>query len=80
MLTVIAVEKAKPREKSYRLADGKGLYLQVEKSGSKLWRFRYSFGGKENMLTFGAFPEVSLADAREKRDEARSRRVLRELR
>jgi hypothetical protein len=71
MLAVIAIEKAKPKEKPYRLSDGNGLYLQVEKNGSKLWRFRYFFSGKENMLTLGSFPEVSLADAREKRDDAR---------
>jgi hypothetical protein len=71
MLTVFAIENAKPREKVYRVSDGNVLALQVETNGSKLWRFRYRFGGKENMLTFGPFPQVGLAAAREKRDEAR---------
>lgn len=70
-LTLFSIEKAKPGEKSYKLSDGNGLALLIEPSGSKLWRFRYRFGGKENMLTFGAFPEVSLASARTKRDDAR---------
>ena len=53
------------------LADGFGLHLLVQPNGSKLWRFRYRFGGRANMLTFGAFPTISLAAARSKRDDAR---------
>jgi integrase len=71
MLSQFVLTNAKPREKPYKLTDGDGLSLIVQPNGSKLWRFRYRFGGKENMLTFGAFPEVSLADARERRTEAR---------
>jgi integrase len=71
VLTVFALEKAKPREKPYKLSDGGGLSLHVQPNGSKLWRFRYRFGGKENMLAFGPFPAVTLASAREKRDAAR---------
>lgn len=71
VLTVFAIEKAKPREKPYKLSDGNGLALLVQPNGSKLWRFRYRFGGKENMLTFGPFPAVTLASARRKRDDAR---------
>ncbi|WBU29622.1 Arm DNA-binding domain-containing protein [Rhodopseudomonas palustris] len=56
---------------SFRLSDGHGLSLQIEPTGSKLWRFRYRFAGKANMLSLGSFPDVSLAAAREKRDEAR---------
>jgi hypothetical protein len=70
VLTVFAIDKAKPTNKPYKLSDGQGLALLVEPNGSKLWRFRYRFAGKENMLTFGAYPEVSLADARDKRDAA----------
>jgi hypothetical protein len=53
------------------LSDGFGLHLLVQPNGSKLWRFRYRFGGRANMLTFGAFPTVSLATARSKREDAR---------
>lgn len=70
-LSHFAITKAKPQDKSFKLADGAGLYLLIEPSGSKLWRFRYRFAGRENMLTFGPFPAVSLGDAREKRDQAR---------
>jgi integrase len=70
-LTSLAVQNAKRKEKPYKLSDGSGLHLLVQSSGSKLWRFRYHFAGKENMLAFGSFPEVSLASARAKRDDAR---------
>lgn len=71
MLTALAIENAKPKEKPYKLSDGNGLHLLIPPSGSRLWRFRYRFGGKQLMLGLGAFPEVLLADARQKRDEAR---------
>lgn len=71
-LTLFAVQNAKPKEKPYKLSDGEGLHLLVQTNGSKLWRFRYQFGGKEKMLSLGTFPEISLASAREKRIEARS--------
>ncbi len=70
MLTVLAIEKLKPKEKPYKVSDGNQLSLIVEPAGAKLWRLRYTFGGKEKMLSLGSFPEVSLADARGKRDEA----------
>src|SRR3569832_1960185 len=70
-LSSFSVEKAKPREKAYKLSDGDGLHLLVSTQGSKLWRFRYRFGGQEKMLGFGTFPDVSLSEARDKRDEAR---------
>lgn len=65
------IRSAKPEDKAYKLTDGKGLFLLVHPNGSKYWRFRYRFGGKEKMLAFGVYPDVSLANAREKRDEAR---------
>jgi integrase len=71
MLSALAVENAKPREKAYFLTDGNGLHLMVTPQGSKLWRLRYRFGRKQNSLSLGSFPEVSLASARAKRDEAR---------
>lgn len=72
MLTKVAIDAAKPKAKPYKLTDGEGLHLQVETGGSKLWRFRYRFEGREKMLSFGAFPQVTLAQARKKRDDARS--------
>jgi integrase len=71
-LTQFAIINAKPSEKDYKLADGAGLHLLVQRNGSKLWRFRYKFAGRENMLTFGPFPATSLSSARTKRDEARA--------
>jgi integrase len=71
MLSALAVENAKPRDKQYILTDGNGLHLLVMPHGRKLWRLRYRFGGKQKMLSLGAFPEVSLASARSKRDDAR---------
>jgi integrase len=69
-LTLFAIQNAKPKEKPYKLSDGEGLHLLVQPNGSKLWRFRYQFALKEKMLSLGTFPEVSLASARTKRNEA----------
>jgi len=69
-LSSFAIERAKPKERPYKLSDGGGLHLLVNPNGRKLWRFRYQFG-TEKMLSFGSFPEVSLATARQKRDESR---------
>ncbi|CAE6826731.1 tyrosine-type recombinase/integrase [Paraburkholderia aspalathi] len=63
-LTEMQVRKAKPAEKSYRLADGKGLYLEVMPNGSRYWRMKYRFDGKEKRAAFGVYPEVTLAEAR----------------
>ncbi len=65
------IRAAKPLAKSYKLTDAQDLYLTVSTSGSQLWYFRYRFEGKENRLAFGAYPLVTLAEAREKRDAAR---------
>ncbi|MEG3125161.1 tyrosine-type recombinase/integrase [Sphingomonas sp. GB1N7] len=62
---------ATKRGKDYKLADGEGLYLLVRPNGSKLWRFKYRYAGKEKLLSFGAYPKISLADARLRRAEAR---------
>jgi integrase len=70
-LTDTAIRTAKPADKAYRLYDAGGLYVEVSPSGGKLWRCKYRFEGKENRLAFGAYPAVSLADARRRRDEAR---------
>ena len=71
MLTVTAIQKAKPTEKQYRLADERGLVLLVRPNGSKLWQLRYRHGGKEKTASLGQYPDVSLSDARVKRDEQR---------
>ena len=71
-LTDRAVKAATPGEKTRRLTDGFGLYLQIEPTGGKLWRYRYRFGGKEKMISLGKYPKVSLADARRARESARS--------
>ncbi|VXD08825.1 Prophage integrase IntS [Enterobacterales bacterium 8AC] len=71
MLNARKVDSAKGKEKSYKLADGGGLYLQVEPNGSRYWRMKYRFAGKEKRLSFGVYPTVSLADARQKREDAK---------
>ncbi|MGA2333086.1 MAG: integrase arm-type DNA-binding domain-containing protein [Syntrophales bacterium] len=70
-LTDMKVSKAKPREKPTTLFDGGGLYLLVTPTGGKLWRFKYRYDDKEKLLAFGSYPEISLAEARLRRDEAR---------
>ncbi|HRX39665.1 MAG TPA: Arm DNA-binding domain-containing protein, partial [Parvularculaceae bacterium] len=73
MLSDAQARSAKPKDKPYKLADGGGLYLHVMPGGSKLWRLKYRNLGKENVLSFGAYPEVSLAKARKARDAAREK-------
>ena len=70
-LTDTKVRSAKPQEKEYTLVDGDGLFLLVHPNGSRYWRFRFRFAGKQHLMAFGVYPEVSLADARQKREEAR---------
>ena len=65
------VRNAKPRAKPYKMADGEGLFLLVMPSGSKYWRLKYSFAGKEKGLALGIYPGVTLADARDRRAQAR---------
>lgn len=71
LLTDIQIRKAKPKDKAYTLNDGNGLSLLIEPNGSKGWRFRYRFAGKPKMISFGVYGQISLADARRKRDEAK---------
>lgn len=70
-LTDISVRHAKPRDKSYKMADMLGLYIQVLPSGAKLWKMKYRLDGREKKLSFGEYPRVSLREARRRRDEAR---------
>ena len=70
-LTVTAIRKAKPREKPRKLYDSRGLYLEIAPRGTKAWRFKYRFAGKEKRISMGIYPDVSLKLARQRRDEAR---------
>lgn len=65
------VRHAKPRDKDYKLADSGGLYLLVRPNGSRLWRQKYRFGGKERLLAHGAYPQVGVSAARQRRDRAK---------
>jgi integrase len=71
-LTDIKINNTKPGDKARKLFDGNGLFLQVNPTGSKLWRMKYRYRGKEKLLSFGPYPEVALRDARDKRKEARA--------
>lgn len=71
MLTQLKITSAKPKAKPYNLTDGQGLVLVIQTSGSKLWRFRYRYGGLQKTLHLGPWPTISLADAREKCREAK---------
>lgn len=70
-LSDTAIRKVKPAEKSQRLYDSGGLYLEVSPAGGKWWRLKYRYGGKEKRLSLGTYPDTGLADARSKRDAAR---------
>ncbi|RJP48783.1 MAG: DUF4102 domain-containing protein [Anaerolineaceae bacterium] len=80
MLTATKINAAKPKEKAYKLTDALGLHLFVSPAGGKLWRLKYRFGRdektgkpKEKLLSLGAYPEISLVEARERRDSARKK-------
>ena len=70
-LTDTELKKAKPREKSYKLFDGGGLYIEITPNGSKGWRYKYRINGKEKRISLGVYPEVSLKDARFRHSEQR---------
>jgi len=72
-LSETQIRKAKPQNKQYKLFDGGGLFMLITPSGGKLWRLKYRFLNKEKLLTFGVYPEVSLAGAREKRFQAKKK-------
>lgn len=71
MLTDVAVRNAKPTDKPYKLSDERGLYLHVMPNGGRYWRMNYRYADKQKTLALGVYPDVSLKDARERRDEAR---------
>src|ERR1700674_2004042 len=70
-LTDVQVRNAKPKEKDFKLPDGYGLYLLVTPTNGKLWRFDYRFSDKRKTLAFGSYPAISLADARQRREDAK---------
>lgn len=72
MLTDTKLKALRPRGKLYRVTDERGLCIEVHPSGARYWRQRYTIGGKDKMLSLGVYPEVSLVQARERRDEARA--------
>ena len=71
-LTETQVKNAKPRERAYKLADSEGLFLLVQPNGTRLWRMKYRFAGKEKLLSFGAYPALGIAAARDKRKAAKA--------
>lgn len=71
MLTDVVVRNAKPKDKAYKIADERGMYLLVQPSGGKLWRFDYRYFGKRKTKALGIYPDITLIKARELRDEAR---------
>jgi integrase len=70
-LTAKHLDNAEPKNKSYRMWDSGGLYVEVQPSGGKWWRWKYRFSGKEKRLSFGTYPDTSIKEARGKRDDAR---------
>lgn len=70
-LSDLKVRNAKPAPTPYRLTDGAGLYVWVTPAGGRLWRWKYRFEGKEKTMTFGGYPDVSIASARERHGAAR---------
>ena len=70
-LSDVACRNSKPKDKPYKLTDSLGLYLLVNPTGSKLWRMKYRYFGKEKLLSIGQYPLVTLQEAREERDKAR---------
>lgn len=70
-LTDTKVKNAKPLDKEYKLTDGFGMFLRVTPKGSKYWQMAYRFDGKQKIFSIGVYPAVSLADARQRRDEAK---------
>lgn len=70
-LSDLAIRRAKPDTKPQKLSDGGGLYLLLQPTGARYWRWKYRFGGKEKLLALGVYPDVPLALARQRREDAR---------
>jgi integrase len=73
MLTDTVIRAARPRQKAYKLFDERGLFLLVTSAGSRAWRFKYRYGGREKLLSLGLYPDVGLASARDQRDTLRKK-------
>ena len=71
-LSDIQLRNLKPKEKAYKIADGGGLYIHVASTGTKLWRMRYRYDGKEQLLSFGSYPALSLKAARQRQQDAKA--------
>jgi hypothetical protein len=72
MLSDTQIRTTKPGDKSHRLYDERGLYLEITPSGGRWWRLKYRFAGREKLLSMGTYPDTGLKSAREKRDRARN--------
>ncbi len=72
-LTDAQIRSLKPAGKSYKITDERGLYLEIQPGGSKLWRYKYGYMGKEKRIALGRYPDVGLAEARRRRAEARDK-------
>jgi hypothetical protein len=71
VLTDTETRKAKPKDKPYQMTDGRGLFLWVTHKSAKLWRWKYRFNGAQKQMSYGKYPDLPLADARERHAEAR---------
>ena len=70
-LSTAKIQNSPPQKKTLRLFDGRGLYLEIAPTGSRWWRFKYRFAGKEKRISLGVYPDVGLKKARDRRDEMR---------
>ncbi|MDB6046743.1 MAG: integrase [Gammaproteobacteria bacterium] len=71
-ITDVSIRNTKPSDRPIKLFDGDGLFLLVNPNGSRLWRFKYRIDGREKLISFGSYPEVTLKLARERRDDSSS--------
>lgn len=72
-LSDVQIRSLKPRDRIYKISDANSLYLEVHPTGARLWRFKYTWYGKQKRIALGAYPAVGLAEARRRRDEARQK-------
>ena len=79
MLSKLLIDKTKSQTKTVRLSDGRGMYLEISPTGGKWWRFKYRIDGKEKRISLGVYPDVGLADARDKREHDGCRQGIRNL-